>query len=265
MDNYLYKNRFKSLYYANAEKDAIILRRTADHAAFKYLKNPHIRDKFKSEMETFIQSQLKGIINCNNENQCRELLFNLKKEKDYLDDQTFSLMSRQSRLVASVKIVSDSKTLGYIINGVGIITGSSQVLGGIGVFGSSFPEGNIIDMALGGMLILHGSNNLQESIENIKAGKTNQSGWLKKGYINVAKFMGFDNKTGELAYYAFDLTLSGYTLGRLVVRPDAHRLFKFIPSDYVRKYNTMGAPSLLIEGAGDVISIKSMHETEKSK
>ncbi|WP_338491193.1 DUF4225 domain-containing protein [Erwinia aphidicola] len=210
MDNYLDKNRFQSLYYTNALKDAKNLKEASNRAVTKYLKNFHTRYRFLAEIEGFIQSQLYVISNSKNEDVCRECLLNLKEENNYIEDQMHSLMNGRSKTVASAALVKELDTWGYMINGVGVVIG----------------------------------------------------GFLKKGYIETANFLGFDNKTGSIAYSAMDLALSGYGLGRLVLKPDAFRLFKYIPADFIRNYRIMTAPALAIEATGDGLSIRSAVEAK---
>lgn len=162
MDNYLDKNRFISLYYANAQKDAVILRKTADHAGFRYLRSPVVRDGFMKNIDTFIQSQLNGISKSKNESECRECIFNLRKQKEHIDNQTFSLMNGRAKIIASGQVVKELDTWGYIINGVGVVIGGIQFVAGVGIAISSTLTGNIIGVGAGAFLVVHGLNSLQE-------------------------------------------------------------------------------------------------------
>lgn len=87
-------------------------------------------------------------------------------------------------------------------------------------------------------------------------------GFLKEKYIETAKFIGFDAKTGSIAYSSMDIALSGYGLARSVLKPNAYRLFTFMPSDFVRNYKNMSVPALTIEAMGDVLSIRSAINAE---
>ncbi|WP_269724231.1 DUF4225 domain-containing protein [Yersinia enterocolitica] len=46
----------------------------------------------------------------------------------------------------------------------------------------------------------------------------------------------------------------------MVLKPDAWRLFRHIPSDYVRNIKTMGYGSLAIEGTGNALSVKQLKQ-----
>lgn len=255
MDNYLDKNRFISLYYANAQKEAVTLRQTADHAGFRYLRSTLVRDSFMKNIDIFIQSQLNGISKSKNESECRECISNLRKQKEHIDNQTFSLMNGRAKIMASGQVVKKLDAWGYIINGVGVVIGGIQFAAGIGIVFSSTITGNIIGIGAGAWLIMHGANSVIEGGNNIYKNRVDTVGFMRENYIETAKFLGFDKRTGSIAYSSVDLLLSGYGLGRLVLKPDEFCLFKHIHSDFVRNYKNASAPALTIEATGDTLSI----------
>ncbi len=138
------------------------------------------------------------------------------------------------------------------------------MLAGGGIASASLFTGNIVGVIAGASLVLHGLNNIQESTANIINNRDGNSGFLRDGYAATAKFLGFEAKTGIVAFSSMDLMLSGYGLGRMVLKPDAWRLFRFIPADYIRNIKTMGAPALTIEALGDALTIKSVYENKNN-
>ncbi|MFV8797029.1 DUF4225 domain-containing protein [Yersinia sp. LJYL362] len=76
------------------------------------------------------------------------------------------------------------------------------------------------------------------------------------------KFFGFDKKVGVLAYNFMSIGLSGYGMARMVLKPDAWRLFRHIPADYVRNIKTMGYGSLDIESTGNALSVKANNDSK---
>lgn len=162
MDNYLDKNRFISLYYANAQKEAVTLRQTADHAGFRYLRSTLVRDSFMKNIDIFIQSQLNGISKSKNESECRECISNLRKQKEHIDNQTFSLMNGRAKIMASGQVIKKLDTWGYIINGVGVVMGGFQFAAGMGIAIASLTTGNIIGIGAGAWLVMHGLNSITE-------------------------------------------------------------------------------------------------------
>ncbi|UIA84656.1 DUF4225 domain-containing protein [Erwinia tracheiphila] len=164
---------------------------------------------------------------------------------------------------ASVQLVKNGDFWGYVINGVGVVLSGMQVIAGVSVIGASLATGTIIGSAFGGMLVLHGLNGFQESVENLVYGKTDSVGLLKQGYVATAEFLGFDQRVGQLAYSSMDLALSVYGIVRLVQKPEAWRLYYFLNTDYVRGIKEMSRKELFIEVYNDASAIKSISDTYK--
>ncbi|WP_128603182.1 DUF4225 domain-containing protein, partial [Pantoea wallisii] len=159
--------------------------------------------------------------------------------------------------------LKNEKVWGYIINGVGVVLGGFQMVAGFGVTAASFATGNIIGVGFGAMLTLHGVNGVQEGFQNIINGTNNSQGFLKQSYIAGAEFLGFDQKTGELAYTSMDLLLSVYGMARLIVKPQTYRLFHYLNTDYVRGIKNMTRFDLGVEIYNDSMSIKSIYNETK--
>ncbi|WP_256371771.1 DUF4225 domain-containing protein [Erwinia tracheiphila] len=188
---------------------------------------------------------------------------NLKKENEYLTIQDRMLRAGTAAVHASVQLVKNGDFWGYVINGVGVVLSGMQVIAGVSVIGASLATGTIIGSAFGGMLVLHGLNGFQESVENLVYGKTDSVGLLKQGYVATAEFLGFDQRVGQLAYSSMDLALSVYGIVRLVQKPEAWRLYYFLNTDYVRGIKEMSRKELFIEVYNDASAIKSISDTYK--
>ncbi|MGE1156517.1 DUF4225 domain-containing protein [Pseudomonas kitaguniensis] len=61
-------------------------------------------------------------------------------------------------------------------------------------------------------------------------------------------------------YGGVDIAMSIYSLSRLVIKPDAWRLFRYMPSDNVRAYRTMRGSSLGIEASIDAETAAQMYK-----
>lgn len=85
---------------------------------------------------------------------------------------------------------------------------------------------------------------------------------MQNGYVATAEFLGFDKKAGVLVYNFMSIGLSGYGMARMVLKPDSWRLFRYIPSDYVRNIKTMGYGSLAIESVGNALSVKAISDND---
>ncbi|MFB9086225.1 DUF4225 domain-containing protein [Erwinia tracheiphila] len=186
-----------------------------------------------------------------------------KKENEYLTIQDRMLRAGTAAVHASVQLVKNGDFWGYVINGVGVVLSGMQVIAGVSVIGASLATGTIIGSAFGGMLVLHGLNGFQESVENLVYGKTDSVGLLKQGYVATAEFLGFDQRVGQLAYSSMDLALSVYGIVRLVQKPEAWRLYYFLNTDYVRGIKEMSRKELFIEVYNDASAIKSISDTYK--
>lgn len=108
-------------------------------------------------------------------------------------------------------------------------------------------------------MMMHGANNLYENGRNLLERRSDTKGPVRKAYQAVAKSMGGAELEGNMAYGAVDLTLSAYGVGRMVLRPDAWRLFRYVNTDYVRAYNLVGRKALMFEGVSNGITGRSMY------
>ncbi|WP_341869080.1 DUF4225 domain-containing protein [Pseudomonas kitaguniensis] len=61
-------------------------------------------------------------------------------------------------------------------------------------------------------------------------------------------------------YGGVDIAMSIYSLSPLVIKPDAWRLFRYLPSDKVPAYRTMRGSSLRIEASIDTKTAAQMYK-----
>lgn len=128
--------------------------------------------------------------------------------------------------------------------GGAFIAGALQISTGVAVcYGSA----GFLCVVAGVPLMAHGANNIYESGRNLWEGRSNTQGPLRKGYQAAAEAMGGSARDGNIAYGTADLGLSLYGIGRLVIKPNAWRLFRYVRSDYLRSYQTMNAVGLSFE------------------
>ena len=104
-----------------------------------------------------------------------------------------------------------------------------------------------IGCVAGAALIAHGANNLYEGISG-------NDGALRQGYQAL---LGKD--AGNIAYGVVDVGTSVTGLVKAVAKPGTWKLFKNIPSDYVRGYQATSAPALTGEIAVDVNTISDTY------
>lgn len=140
------------------------------------------------------------------------------------------------------------KVIGYVIDGIGVVLGTIQLVAGVGLFAGSFFSGNVIGVMAGSALIANGAGSMAESIDKLR-GVPNSSNPVVEAYEDVAEFFGFDQRLGLLAYQVVDLTTSYYGIFKLTLKPEAWRIFKYLPTDYYRQVQLMNKPALALKGA----------------
>ncbi|MNJ35086.1 hypothetical protein D3C77_298150 [compost metagenome] len=145
--------------------------------------------------------------------------------------------------------------------GAGVIAGVFQVAAGATICASPA----IILCGVAGLpMIAHGANNIYENGENLLTGRSDSEGWVRKGYQAVTKSMGGSMRDGNIAYGVSDIGLSVYGMTRMVLRTGAWKLFKYIPSDYVRSYINMSRGAIVFEVGVDMLTGEQVYvETKK--
>lgn len=68
--------------------------------------------------------------------------------------------------------------------------------------------------------------------------------------------MGFKPESGLAAYDSVSLAASVYTVVGLSRRPEAWRLFRYLPGDFYRKLSSMSKPKLTMKIAGYGVKAK---------
>ncbi|SDV02841.1 DUF4225 domain-containing protein [Pseudomonas mucidolens] len=140
--------------------------------------------------------------------------------------------------------------------GVGAIAGAFQIATGAGIcYGSA----GTLCLVAGVPMMAHGANNLYENGRNLLESRSDTQGPVRKVYQEGAKLLGGGALEGDMAYGTADLGLSAYGVGRMVLKPDAWRLFRYINTDYIRSYKAMGSSALIFEGVSDSVTGRSMY------
>lgn len=250
MDNYANPKRFSDYYLTMANLEANQLYSIANTLSLLHIQDAMLRINFKDEIQSFISLQLNAIRSASTDNECQACIQNLKQEHEYLTIQDRMLRSGHAVVSASVQFYHDhEKIIGYVIDGIGVVLGGLQMVAGATLIAGSIATGNVIGVVAGGSLVFNGFGSFTENIQKM-AGSTNPSNFARDAYEDVAEFMGFDKRLGLLAYQTVDFTTSYYGILKLTLKPEAWRLFNYLPSDYYRKVQTMSKPALAIKGVG---------------
>ncbi|PWC10281.1 DUF4225 domain-containing protein [Brenneria corticis] len=267
MDIYLGNNgnRFSNYFLSMANLEAQNLRSTVYAVSAFNIKDGLTRVRFQTEIQAFIDTQLRTIRNSNSQSECQECLQNLKIERDYLLIQDRMLRSGQAVIHASVELIKGyEKEIGYIINGIGVVVGVFQVVVGFGIMAGSVATGNVLGIGAGFMITMHGINSVEEKVYAL-LGEKDHTGFVKSGYIATAEFLGFDQRVGREAYTGLDVALSVYGLARLTLKPDTWRLFRYMNTDYVRNFQNMSKTALALKIVGNGPKLKLMYDIHTGK
>lgn len=139
---------------------------------------------------------------------------------------------------------------------VGILAGTLQVTSGVAVcYGSA----GTLCLVFGVPLMAHGANNIYENGRNLIEDRSDTQGPTRKAYHALSKLAGGTEFHGNMAYGTVDLGLSLYGMGRLVVKPEAWKLFEYVRADKIRGYEATSAKIVIIERMVDGLTAESMY------
>lgn len=181
------------------------------------------------------------------------ILEEVEEGKRSLEEGLDALSREHEHLLTQAKFIAQK--------GIGFVAGAAQVGIGAGVCDISF--GTLCAFTL--PLVLHGANNIYENSMHLWEGNSSAEGPVRNVYQGVAKTFGWSEREGNLAYGAVDIGMSAYGAGRLVLREDAWRLFRYIRTDYIRAFRKSSPTALTIDRTADAITVDGMHSEWKKK
>lgn len=229
-----------------------------------FIHNDNIRYSFINNLQAFIEAQLECINGNGTEKDKNIALHHLRKEQEYLEKQINWLQSKQVQPAASVEIRIINGVLSYIVKSIGLIGGVAQVASGLFLLVAGSPT--VVGSVVGGLLILHGINNVYENYQSLVYNNDNVEGPVTTLYGDAAEFLGYDRRYGRIAFAGIDLALSATTLfGTKLAKinigteleANPFRLFHYIPSDYEMQFMTLSAIQLSLEVFPDAATIYS--------
>ncbi|KHS89860.1 DUF4225 domain-containing protein [Pectobacterium brasiliense] len=256
MDNYLNRNSVNNQYFlAMAQAAAFDLIKTARIVSSRHINDLFLKAKFEDEIRRFSNGNLDIVRNASSSSECQVAINNIKEECANIEKQGTMLSLEKAKVFITINMEKREKEIGYTINAIGVMVGGAQFVSGFGILAGAT---TYIGRFIGAHIAFTGASSSIESFFHL-IGDDNEIGFMKSGYIRTAEFLGFDKKSGLLAYHSVDLVTSFYGIVKLTLKPDAWRLFRYIPSDYYRKINTMSRASLMLKmaGAGNKIRIMS--------
>lgn len=168
-----------------------------------------------------------------------------------------------------------------LTNIAGGAIGLVQLAAGVSIFSASGPlmflgGAGVAPLAVGGLTIAHGVNNVQESVMSLYAvfvqdATINTNGLVRNGYMTLAESFGREPVEGSMFYSFADVTLSAASIGgRLHLKKtlaDGSRnliLFRVSRFDFERGYNLMKARNMAIEAGGFALNANRYYQDRKS-
>lgn len=146
----------------------------------------------------------------------------------------------------------------YFQNGIGVAAGVMQIKTGVSI--AAAPGAGLLGVVPGARMVGHGANNIYEGMANIYYGPE-ALGTI--GPVRDLYRTAFDDDRGDMAYYSWDLILSGYGVFRKVPRPEAFELFRRDPINYERAYQQTGKLTLAFEVLVDFLTINIIRSQER--
>ncbi|QPN91363.1 DUF4225 domain-containing protein [Proteus vulgaris] len=91
------------------------------------------------------------------------------------------------------------------------------------------------------------------------------SGPVRNGYRATSKALGYGDNEADIFYNVVDLSLSGASLLKPVLKEDSWKLFHYIKSDFITSWQSMGRLSLTSEFFFDGVTFYSTYDLYKEK
>lgn len=221
---------------------------TANRLSAFYLLDGITRIKFVGEIKQVVDREFETARRAKTDEECIVCIKNLRAETDNLLEQERLLRTKSAQLYAKVEFVKENnKIVGYMISAIHIVVSGMAIAGGALMVATMTPLG----MLAGAILVTDGINGLsKEIIPGIYGKQYKTEGIVADGTMEAAHFMGFKPETGLAIYNAVTLSASVYSIFGLARKPEAWRLFKWMPRDFYRKVDTMSRPKLTMKIVG---------------
>ncbi|RLM19060.1 hypothetical protein BIY29_17260 [Brenneria alni] len=243
----------------NLETKIAQLNRLTDELALLYIPGYEARRGFLKEISLLTNNLRQNVLNfCLTEEAAINLL---DREIKNLQKQKFDLSTQKVMQYYIFEKEKEDRQVNIMLKQVGFIGGGTQVVAGIAACTAS---AGYLCAGFGSLNVSHGLNNLYESGYYLLF-RENRSGWTRDTYRAIAKSIAQSEKRADLAYASVDLGISAYGLFRNVVREDSFRLFRYINSDFVRSWKTMGAVSVFAESLVDMSTVHGIYTLYKNE
>lgn len=210
--------------------------------------------KFVREIKEVVEQQFAAARRAKSDEECMACVKNLRAEAENLKEQDRMLRTKAAKLYAKVEFIRENnKIVGYVISAIKIVVSGLAIFGG----GVMIATGTPLGILSGAILITDGMNQIPKEIINLsKISDSTSEGIIADQTMEIAKFMGFKPESGLAIYNSISLAASVYSIVGLSGRPEAWRLFRYLPGDFYRKVNTTSKPKLTMKIAGYGVKAK---------
>lgn len=242
-------------------------------SAAQFINTSRGRSDFLNNISLFIENQMEILKGNTSEYSKKEAMMHLKEERSYLIHQESLIRQRKVTQNITIEIKKENDVWSYFVKGVFILGGSGQVLAGLGMITAGIASCATIvgcvagaaSVAGGLTLFIHGINALDENINSIRYHNNDYKGFASTWYEEGAVALGYSKKHGDLVYAGVDIALSGYGLFKSALNPNARRLFHYMNNEFLKGYQTMTRPQLMLEIGVDGLTLISAYNTSQSK
>lgn len=219
-----------------------------------HLREGLTRMKFVREIKEVVEQQFAAARRAKSDEECMACVKNLRAEAENLKEQDRMLRTKAAKLYAKVEFIRENnKIVGYVISAIKIVVSGLAIFGG----GVMIATGTPLGILSGAILITDGMNQIPKEIINLsKISDSTSEGIIADQTMEIAKFMGFKPESGLAIYNSISLAASVYSIVGLSGRPEAWRLFRYLPGDFYRKVNTTSKPKLTMKIAGYGVKAK---------
>lgn len=140
------------------------------------------------------------------------------------------------------------------LRGAGVISGAHQFAVGAGICYASV---GTLCLFAGAPMMLNGTNNIYENGRDLFENRTDTVGPVRTGYRAISGILGKGNCEADVLYGIIDLSSSAYGIGRMVLKPDSWRLFRYVKTDYIRAYRQASAHGFAFDRFMDIQNVKN--------
>ncbi|WP_213795670.1 DUF4225 domain-containing protein [Klebsiella aerogenes] len=221
---------------------------TANRLSAFHLHDGLTRIKFVEEIKQVVEKEFAAARRAKTDEECVACIKNLRTETNNLEEQGRLLRTRVAQLYAKIEFVRENnKIVGYVISAIQVVVSGMAIAGGVLMVSTMTPIG----MLAGAILVMDGINGLsKEIIPGIYGEEFKTQGFVADGAMEMAHFMGFKPETGLALYNTLTLGASVYSIFGLASKPEAWRLFRWMPRDFYRQVDTMSRPKLTMKIVG---------------